>query len=249
MNKKTIIVTGGFGVIGLALSKNLLNQGHNIVLVDNKTNQAKSFKDKSSNLLVIKTNLNKENEIRKTIRLSLKKFNQIDTLVHCAYPKTKDWGKTLKNLRQESLNKNLNNQLGSTIILSKIIINQFLKQKFGNLILLSSIMGLNNPKFETYKGTNMSSPIEYSVIKSGIISITKYLAKYYAKKNLKINCVSPGGVKSNLPKRFINNYRKHCNSKGLLNPEDVVNAINFLISEKSDFISGHNLVIDDGYSL
>ena len=128
MNKKTIIVTGGFGVIGLALSKNLLNQGHNVVLADNKTNQAKLFKDKRSNLLVIKTNLNKENEIRKTIRLSLKKFNQIDTLVHCAYPKTKDWGKTLKNLRQESLNKNLNNQLGSTIILSKIIINQFLKQ-------------------------------------------------------------------------------------------------------------------------
>ena len=72
MNKKTIIVTGGFGVIGLALSKNLLNQGHNVVLADNKTNQAKLFKDKRSNLLVIKTNLNKENEIRKTIRLSLK---------------------------------------------------------------------------------------------------------------------------------------------------------------------------------
>ena len=77
MNKKTIIVTGGFGVIGLALSKNLLNQGHN-ECSDNKTNQAKLFKDKRSNLLVIKTNLNKENEIRKTIRLSLKNFNQID---------------------------------------------------------------------------------------------------------------------------------------------------------------------------
>ena len=60
MNKKTIMVTGGFGVIGLALSKNLLNQGHNVVLADNKTNQAKLFKDKRSNLLVIKTNLNKD---------------------------------------------------------------------------------------------------------------------------------------------------------------------------------------------
>ena len=66
-----------------------------------------------------------------------------------------------------------------------------MKQNYGSLILLSSIMGLNNPKFDTYKGTNMSSPIEYSAIKSGIISITKYLAKYYSKKNLKINCVSP----------------------------------------------------------
>ena len=56
-------------------------------------------------------------------------------------------------------------------------------------------MGINNPKFETYKGTNMSSPIEYSAIKSGIISITKYLAKILRKNNLKINCISPGGIK------------------------------------------------------
>tara|TARA_E500000178_G_C16452725_1_gene500825 strand:- start:157 stop:489 length:333 start_codon:yes stop_codon:yes gene_type:complete len=110
-------------------------------------------------------------------------------------------------------------------------------------------MGLNNPKFETYKGTNMSSPIEYSAIKSGIISITKYLAKYYAKNNLKINCVSPGGIKNNQPNKFIQNYKKQCNIKGLLNSDDVVNTINFLLSKKSDAISGQNIVIDDGYSL
>ena len=96
----------------------------------------------------------------------------------------------------------------------------------------------------------MSSPIEYSAIKSGIISITKYLAKYYSKKNLKINCLSPGGIKDNLQKKkFIRNYKKECNSKGLLDPKDVVNTINFLLSEKSNFISGQNIVIDDGYSL
>ena len=175
---------------------------------------------------------------------------KVDALVHCAYPKTKDWGVKLEKLKQKSLNENLINQLGSTIIVSKNIINLFLKQNYGNLILLSSIMGLNNPKFKTYKGTNMSSPIEYSAIKSGIISITKYLAKYYSKKNLKINCLSPGGIIDNSQKKkFIRNYKKECNSKGLLDPKDVVNAINFLLSEKSNFISGQNIVVDDGYSL
>ena len=110
-------------------------------------------------------------------------------------------------------------------------------------------MGLNNPKFQTYRGTSMSSPIEYSAIKSGVISITKYLAKYYSKKNLKINCLSPGGIKDKLPKKFIKNYKKECNSKGLLDAKDVINTINFLLSEKSNFISGQNIVIDDGYSL
>ncbi len=248
MKKKNIIITGGFGTIGIALSKSLLRQGHNVIIIDTKVKKKNNLINKK-NLFVIKKNINKENEIKKFVFQIAKKFSKIDALVHCSYPKTKDWGLKLEKLNQKSLNENLNNHLGSTIILSKIIINQFIKQKFGNLILLSSIMGLNNPKFETYKGTNMSSPIEYSAIKSGIISITKYLAKYYSKKNLKINCVSPGGIKSNLPKKFIKNYKKQCNAKGLLNPEDVVDGINFLLSDKSNFISGHNLVIDDGYSL
>ena len=246
MNKKTIIVTGGLGTIGLALSKSLLKQGHIVIAVDTKKNKITNHND---NFFIFKIDLNKENGIKKLITLCEKKFKKVDALIHCSYPKTKDWGVKLEKLKQKSLNENLINQLGSTIIISKNIIKLFLKQNFGSLILLSSIMGLNNPKFETYRGTNMSSPIEYSAIKSGIISITKYLAKYYSKKNLKINCVSPGGIKNNLPKRFIKNYKKQCNSKGLLDPGDVVNIINFLLSEKSNSISGQNFVIDDGYSL
>jgi len=250
MIKKTIIVTGGFGTIGFALSKSLLEQGHKVIIVDNKIKKIKNLKFNKFNVFVLKTNLNNENEIKKLISLCTKKFKKVDALVHCAYPKTKDWGVKLEKLKQKSLNENLINQLGSTIIVSKNIINLFLKQNYGNLILLSSIMGLNNPKFKTYKGTNMSSPIEYSAIKSGIISITKYLAKYYSKKNLKINCLSPGGIIDNSQKKkFIRNYKKECNSKGLLDPKDVVNAINFLLSEKSNFISGQNIVVDDGYSL
>ncbi len=249
MNKKTIIVTGGFGTIGFALSKSLLEQGHKVIAVDTKIKKIKNLKLNNLNLFVLKANLNKEKDIKRLISICVKKFKKIDALVHCAYPKTKDWGVKLEKLKQKSLNENLINQLGSTIMISKNIINLFLKQNYGSLILLSSIMGLNNPKFETYKRTNMSSPIEYSAIKSGIISITKYLAKYYSKKNLKINCLSPGGVKDNLPKKFIKNYRKQCNSKGLLDPTDVVNVINFLLAEKSNFISGQNIVIDDGYSL
>ena len=249
MNKKTIIVTGGFGVIGLALSKSLLEQGHKVIVVDTKIQKIKNLKFNNINLFILKANLNKENNIKKLISLCVKKFKKIDAFVHCAYPKTKDWGVKFEKLKQKSLNENLNNQLGSTIIICKNIINLFLKQNYGNLILLSSIMGLKNPKFETYKGTNMTSPIEYSAIKSGIISITKYLAKYYSKKNFKINCISPGGIKDNFPKKFIKNYKKQCNSKGLLDPKDVTNAIDFLLSKKSNFISGQNIVIDDGYTL
>jgi NAD(P)-dependent dehydrogenase (short-subunit alcohol dehydrogenase family) len=95
----------------------------------------------------------------------------------------------------------------------------------------------------------MSSPIEYSASKAGIIAITTYLAKYIKNKNLRINCVSPGGIFDNQKKEFIRRYKKDCISKGLLDPKDLCETINFLISKESFYIRGQNIIIDDGWSL
>jgi hypothetical protein len=96
----------------------------------------------------------------------------------------------------------------------------------------------------------MVSPIEYSAIKSGIISISRYLAKYCKNKNIRINSISPGGLKSsNQPKLFIKRYTKSCTSKGLLNGSDISGLVLFLLSNQSQHITGQNLIIDDGWSL
>ena len=115
--------------------------------------------------------------------------------------------------------------------------------------MISSIQGIQAPKFEHYSNLKMSSPIEYSAIKSGVISITKYLSKYYKKKNIRVNCISPGGIEDNQPKLFKKRYKNSCNSKGLLDANDISNALKFLLSEKSKYINGQNLIIDDGWSL
>ena len=95
----------------------------------------------------------------------------------------------------------------------------------------------------------MSSPIEYSAIKAGVISITKYLSKYCKKKHIRVNCISPGGIEDKQPITFKNRYKLSCDSKGLLNPKDVANSIIFLLSNKSQYINGQNLIVDDGWSL
>jgi NAD(P)-dependent dehydrogenase (short-subunit alcohol dehydrogenase family) len=96
----------------------------------------------------------------------------------------------------------------------------------------------------------MNSPIEYSAIKSGIISVSKYLAKYYKNKGIRINSISPGGIKNiSLPKLFINRYKKSCNSKGLMDGSDLTGLVLFLLSNQSKYITGQNLIIDDGWSL
>ena len=95
----------------------------------------------------------------------------------------------------------------------------------------------------------MTSPVEYSVIKSGIISLTSYLAKLYKKNKININCVSPGGIKDKQHKKFIKRYKDSCGTKGLLDAKDIVGTITFLLSNSSKFINGQNIIVDDGWSL
>ena len=95
----------------------------------------------------------------------------------------------------------------------------------------------------------MRSPIEYSIIKSGIINMTKYLAKYFKGSNIRFNCISPGGIRDNQPKSFIKKYKDSCLSKGLLDSDDLLSAFKFLLSEESKYVNGQNIIIDDGWSI
>ena len=249
--KKTIIVTGGAGRIGSALAADLVKHDHKVLLGDINNSKLLKIKKKinSKNIETFQGDLTTKNNIDRFIKFGVKKFKNIHAAVHCSYPTSKKWGARLEDLEEIHLKNDLQNQLGGSIIFSQRIMKYFLKQKKGNLILISSIQGIQAPKFNHYKNLNMTSPIEYSAIKSGIISITKYLSKYYKNKNIRINCVSPGGIKDNQPKLFTKRYRQSCNSKGLLDGEDISKLILFLLSDKSKYITGQNLIIDDGWSL
>ena len=95
----------------------------------------------------------------------------------------------------------------------------------------------------------MYSSLEYSVAKSGIISMTSWLAKHYKNKNIRVNCVSPGGILDQQPESFLEKYRNSCTSKGMFDPTDVAGTVLFLLSNQSKYINGQNIVIDDGWSL
>ena len=135
----------------------------------------------------------------------------------------------LEDLEENDLNMDLNMQLGGAILFSKYILKFFSENKGGNFIHISSIQGLGAPKFEHYEGTSMHSPIEYTAIKAGIIAITKWLAKYYKGKNIRVNCISPGGILDNQPKEFLAKYRESCTNFGMLNSSQVSELIIFYL--------------------
>ena len=252
LKNKTILINGAAGRLGFAFAKEILKNGGQVVLADVNENQLKKIQknlDENKSYYIVVDNKNENSSIDKCINFSIEKFGKLDSAIHTAYPKSEKWGAKFENLEYRHLSQDLSLQLGGTILFSQKIINQFKKQGYGSLIHISSIQGISAPKFEHYVNTKMSSPIEYSAMKAGVISLTKYLAKYYKNQNIRVNCISPGGILDNQPQDFIEKYRHSCCSKGLLDPEDVAGTACFLLSDLSNFITGQNIIVDDGWSL
>ncbi len=249
-----ILVTGAAGRIGSETSLKLLENGATVVLSDISNEILDTVYKKlshidSSRIYRYPTDITDDKKIKNLIKTIVRDLGKIDSAIHCAYPTSKDWGTKFEALEKESLNLNLSMQLGSAILFSQSILNHFKEKQKGHLIHLSSIQGICAPKFDHYINTNMTSPIEYSAIKAGIISITKWLAKYYRNNGIRVNCISPGGILENQPESFIKNYRNSCTNIGMLNSTHIASAVLYLLSPASEAINGHNLVIDDGWSL
>ena len=105
------------------------------------------------------------------------------------------------------------------------------------------------PRFEIYDNTPMTMPVEYAAIKSGLIHLTKYMAKYFKGMNIKVNALSPGGIFDNQPEPFLEAYKKQCSSKGMLDKSDLKGTLVYLLSDMSRYVNGQNIIVDDGFSL
>ena len=251
---QTVLITGAAGRIGSAIAKQVLEDGGTVLLTDINEAKLVNLKNKflpfyKEKVFSIIGDISTSDGIEKLLKECLVNVERIDSAIHSAYPKSEGWGTKFENIIQSNLDKDLSMQLGGAIIFSQVIMKYFVEQNKGNLIHISSIFGIQSPKFHHYEGTNLTSPIEYAAIKSGIISITRWLAKYYKNKNIRVNCISPGGILDNQPISFIEKYRDSCTNIGLLNTKDLVSTISLLLSSKSRAINGQNIIIDDGWSL
>jgi len=251
LSNKVVVISGGAGRLGSACAKAIVDQGGKVFVIDviegRGQKLVREFGDSKAYFLL--GDVCDTTELNAALEKCVDVFGKIDAAIHCAYPTSSQWGTKFEDLQPDALKEDLYNQLGSAIMFSQQALYHFKDQEFGNLIHISSIQGINSPKFWHYEDTDMVSPIEYSAIKSGVISITKYLAKYYAGQNIRVNCVSPGGILDGQPNLFLDRYRSSCNNKGMLESNDIVGAIVFLLSDASMFITGQNIVVDDGWSL
>jgi len=255
LNNKVIVVTGGAGLIGQEFVRTIVQNGGTAVIADidimnaNKVKEGLLKEYQTSDIDVIDFDINSENSIQDAIDYLDNKYHKIDALINNAYPRNKNYGKSLLEVEYQDFCENTNLHLGGYFLTSQKFIRYFVKQGSGNIVNISSIYGVITPRFEIYKDTEMGMPVEYAVIKAALIHLTKYMAKYCQDKNIRINVMSPGGVLDGQPQLFLDRYNANCASKGMLDKQDLGGTLLYLLSDMSKYVNGQNIVIDDGFSL
>jgi NAD(P)-dependent dehydrogenase (short-subunit alcohol dehydrogenase family) len=254
LKDKVIVVIGGAGAIGKCFVEFISAQNAIVIAADlsfkSKENiSTKNVDDSSCKVESVYVDISQEDTIASLIVNLKRKYGRIDAVVNAAYPRNQNYGRPLENVSYADFCENLNIHLGGYFLVSKQFCLEFKAQGFGNLINISSIYGTIAPRFELYAGTTMTMPVEYAAIKSGIIHLTKYFSQYYKGNGIRVNSLSPGGIKNNQPESFLMAYKEKSSSKGMLNEEDLNGTLLFLLSDASKYVNGHNLIVDDGFSL
>jgi len=255
LKDKVVVITGGAGLIGQEFIKAVVEQNGIAIIADINEEIGKKVKKQLSKELknkqidFIKLDITSKKSLKECIKYLDKKYGKIDALVNNAYPRNKNYGRHFFDVEYEDFVENLGLNLGGYFTTSQQFSKYFKKQSYGNIINISSIYGVIAPKFEIYEGTTMTTPIEYAAIKSGLIHLTKYMAKYFKGMNIRVNTLSPGGIFDNQAESFLNNYKDNCLNKGMLDKGDLKGTLVYLLSDMSEYVNGQNIVVDDGFSL
>ncbi len=247
-----IVIAGAGGLLGARVVASALEQGARVVAVDidleamstKLTTQGCDLD--SPNLQLVRLDVTNEIELKAFFI----DYKGITGAVNGTYPRNKTYGAHFFDVSLASFNENLSLHLGSTFLFTQQCAAYFkVHEEPFSLVNISSIYGVIAPKFKVYNNTPMTMPVEYAAIKSAILHLNKYVSAYVNDSRFRINSVSPGGLFDNQDEHFLKAYKEETRGTGMLEVDDVVGSIIFLLSTQSKFVVGQNIVVDDGFSL
>ena len=238
LENKNIIVTGASGGIGNSIVQKLYENGANILASGTKIEKLEKLKTKFQNIEIIKFDISENDKIESFVENAISKLGgSLNCIVNNAGI-TKDNLAIRMNL--DEWTKVIEVNLTSTFLLSKFAIKKMLKNKSGKVINITSVVG----------HTGNFGQANYTASKAGIVAMSKSLALEYAKKNININCISPGFIKTNMTEKIDEKFKEMIISKipsaRLGEPEDIANAVLFLASKQSNYINGETLHVNGG---
>jgi len=237
LKNKKILITGATGGIGNSLVEKFYDLGAVILATGTNVDKLNNLKKKFSNIVIFPFNIQDHSKIENFIEEVDKKLEGLEILINNA-------GITLDNLSirlsEENWKKVLDINLTSSFLMCKYSIKKMLKKKYGKIVNITSVVG----------HTGNLGQANYAASKAGIIGFSKSLAIEYAKKNININCVSPGFIKTEMTDKINEEFKKILISKipsgSLGTAEDISNCVAFLVSDMSKYINGETIHVNGG---
>lgn len=255
LNGKVVVITGGAGLLGREFVTAVASH-HGIAVIadidDAALERVKAeFENRFSTGSIdsISLDITSVVSIQKMLSTLHERYGKIDAIVNNAYPRNNNYGKHFFDVAYEDFCENLNLHLGGYFLVSQQAAAYFKRQGHGSIINIASVYGVVAPRFEVYAETSMTMPVEYAAIKSAIIHLTKYMAKYLKGTGIRVNAISPGGISDSQSEVFLGRYAEQCLSKGMLDPKDLRGTLIYLLSDLSEYVNGQNIIVDDGFSL
>ena len=252
---KSIVVTGGTGLIGSNLCKELAKSKANLLIIDINKNElmelVDSLKKRYPEQIIVgeQIDLSNEEEIKKIPKILNEKFGgKLHGLVNSVQYKPSSFFNDIQKYTLKDWENIFSINVFSIFLLFKHLLPNLIEAKGASIVNLSSTYAIVSPNPEIYKGTEMGCPAAYAASKGAVHSLTKYLACYYAKNNIRVNSVTPHGVYNNHEETFVENFSKLSPLGRMSKTGEVAPAIMFLLSDKSSYITGANLKIDGGWT-
>jgi NAD(P)-dependent dehydrogenase (short-subunit alcohol dehydrogenase family) len=247
---RVALVTGGAGALfGSCISEALVEAGATLITASRSLEKNKVFaenlRQQGFNAHGMQLDITDLESISRLHDQVVKQFGGLDVLVNSAFVQRTG---SFETERPEDWLTSAKGDMVGLFALCKAFIPHMVQNGKGSIINIASIYGVVGNDPSLYEGTLLVQPPHYSFVKGGMINFTRYLANYYGKNGVRVNCVSPGGYLNNQPEPFLTNYCKRVPIGRMLGSEDLKGAIVFLASDNSDYVTGINLLVDGGWT-
>jgi len=253
LTNKVTIITGGMGLLGRAFAESIAQFGGNVVIADKagagSENAARDLVSKHGReMLGLSIDVADRGDVERLKRVTLEKLGRIDGLINTHQNKTAKFFAKFEDYEDADWDAVVETNLKGTYLTCQIIGCYMAEKGNGSIINMPSTYSVVAPNQNLYIGTSLGCPAAYSASKGGVMALSQYLSTYWADKGVRVNQITPHGVWNNHEDAFEKNFSRFSPLKRMSYNHEVAGAAVFLLSDAASYVTGHNLVVDGGWT-
>lgn len=254
LDGKVVVLSGAAGIIGTQVVKSFLDQGARVFAIDrDSTLLEEKLGSEHGSLITCVADIANRDSLVTAHGLLVSRWGEADALLNNAATKSKNFFEPFETFAVEEWNEVMSVNLTGAMLCAQIFGSPMAERGKGSIVNTLSIYGVVAPDQRIYEGSEylgraINTPAIYAASKAGLWGLTKYLAAYWGHKGVRVNAVTPGGVFSGQNDTFVEKYSQRTPLGRMAETDDMVNAMRYLTSDAAKYITGHNLIVDGGWT-